>query len=318
MYPFDRSGLVMLICILKVEGIRMESNLTARYFRVSGDGPAPQFTALLKEIVSAPLPAREKDLNPGTLNPVIIRLERFEDLNGGFVAGELIRKQIREIPPEVSDNGLSPIVLSEGGGLGYSSVFVYHRQTGVLGIQSNTAAVTHKRLQYYCGAWNHLANYAFDPVVKQEAWERFNRGLPRKISIKLANPQQLNGLTNSALSVGEAAANLSEILNGPYVTIEVSMGQKKGSLAVNAVRQLVTQLRGFLPGQADVRKLTASVKAEGEEVDEINFLDEFLVYRDTIELPENDHERSYLSRRGALLQNFVVNLTYIQSIYGTN
>lgn len=107
----------------------MDNLVTGKFFIVRPeDNHAPNFLELLRGIRGRDLTDREVDINPGVDNPIIVRLERLDDEDNGFVTGELIRKQTENIPPEANNNGLEPIELSEGGGLAYSSAFVSTRQ----------------------------------------------------------------------------------------------------------------------------------------------------------------------------------------------
>lgn len=292
----------------------MDNSITAKYFRVTGEGTAPLFVNILTELFALAIGDREIDINPGQNNPLIIRLERLDTSRSDFVTGELTRKQIIDIPAEANDAGLQPVQLSQGGGLAYPSAFVYHRQSRVILIQANPIAVSQGRLAHYLYNFNQLASYVFDPVLTTQAWAKFNRGPPRKIVIKLANPSQMIGLTGPANSVAESAANLAEMLEGPTVTIEVSMGQKHGSLARNTVRRIVTSLMGR--SFSEVETLSVSVKPDGEQTEVIDFLHEFLAYKDVLDLPENDHEQSYQIRSGALRHDFASNIAHINSLYG--
>lgn len=292
----------------------MDNTVTAKFFRVTGEAAAPEFVAHLDTIFAKALVDRESDINPGTNNPVIVRLERLAHDDADYVTGELIRKQVRNIPPEANDEGLEPIELSEGGGLGYSSAFIFHRPTRVILIQSNPIAVTYSRLAMYTVTHNPAANYRFDPIPTDEAWDRFNRGLPRKLVVRIASPEAVAGLPAAAGTVAGSAADVSEAMNGAYITIEVSMGNKKGSLDVNAVRNLIRTFRQS--EEVDVRHLSASVKPDGSGTDVIDFLEEYLVFKDVFDLPENDAERSYTMRRDILRNAFGNRLEYIQAHYG--
>jgi hypothetical protein len=127
--------------------------------------------------------AREKNVNAGFPIPIIIRLESLA-LQNNFYSGELIRKQVSNIPPEANDSGLTPISLSEGGGLGLSSAFRYHRPTRVLLIQANTQAVSQTRLNLYLKHVDQNAEYTFDPIPREDAWTWFNSGAPRRLLMR--------------------------------------------------------------------------------------------------------------------------------------
>lgn len=294
---------------------RMDNLVTAKYFQVSGEQNTPDIIDVFSNLNASELKDREKDINPGEQYPIIVRLERLEGEKDGFVVGELIRKQTQNLPPEASDDGLQPITLSEGGGLAYPSAFVYHPETKVILIQSNPIAVSYSRLAHYLMAHDVTANFRFDPVPNIESWQRFNSGLPRKFTIRIASPEQVDGLPETADTVAGSAANIAEATRGAYVTIEVSMGTRRGSLAKESISRIIRYFSGS--SDVDVRSLSASVKSDGSGTDVIDFLKEFLFFKDVFDLPDKDAVRNYEIRRDALRTNFRSRLAYIRSVYGS-
>lgn len=267
----------------------MDNTITARFMRVRKAHPHNMSfpDALAAAIDLGDLHHREKNISINA-TPLIVRLERLVK-RGDYVFGELIRKQISNIPPEANDAGLSPIRLRDGGGLGLSSAFRYHIPTQVLLIQSNAQAVTYGRLIDYLHAVDPLAQYEMDAVPREDAWERFNSGVPRKFKMKIASPTaSITGLENEAEVIGTGVANIGEALRGAYITIEVSMGTKKGSLAKAGVSRVIRALkRADKEHQIDVRQLGVSIKESDGDRDVIDFLDEHLTVREDIDLPED-------------------------------
>lgn len=299
----------------------MDNTVTAKYFKVSADGNgAPDFLEFLREIAGLELAERETDIAWEGQAALIIRLESLANKQQGFYVGELIRKQTENIPPEANDEGLVPIELSDGGGLAYSSAFSFHKPTSTLLIQANPVAVSHTRFRTYLSDRDSNAEYCFEPIVKPNAWERFNEGASRKLAMRIANPEHLPANFNAdAQTVGGAAASIAEALGGPYITIEVSMGTKKGSLTVNAMRRVIQAFQGaHKNNQLDVRMLNAHVKPDEEPKDVIDFLDEFLIFRENFDLPSDAPTRNLQIRANALLADHRTNLAYLTEIYGGN
>jgi hypothetical protein len=112
---------------------------------------------------------RERDINKGFPDPIIIRLERL-DTQHDVLFGEVIRKQVDNIPAEATDAGLTPIVLSDNGGLALSSAFRYHIPTSVLLIQAANLAVSQNRLLLYLKSISERCEYGCNPVPKESAW----------------------------------------------------------------------------------------------------------------------------------------------------
>jgi hypothetical protein len=300
----------------------MDNSLTLKFLRVTPAHPhGIAFHAALEAALALGTPhEREKDVNAGFLDPIIVRLERLQARND-FAFGELIRKQISNIPPEANDEGLSPIQLSDGGGLGLSSAFRYHRPTRVLLIQANNQAVSAGRLNLYLKAVDQNAEYTFDPVAREDAWERFNAGAPRRLIMKIAAPDHIGQLANNALAneaetVGTGLASIGEALRGAVITIDVAMGQKKGSLLKGATERVLRTFRRLgAAGELDIKTLSASVK-DDEKTDLIDFLDEHLVIRDRLDLPEQQPDRNYQVRAAFLETQFNDRLGYLHRLFG--
>jgi hypothetical protein len=298
----------------------MDNSLTLKFLRVTNahaHGVAFH-TALETAMALGDHHARERNVNAGMPDPIIVRLERLQSRND-FISGELIRKQISNIPPEANDDGLTPIRLTEGGGLGLSSAFRYHRPTRVILIQANNQAVSVGRLNLYLKAVDQNAEYVFDPVPRADAWNRFNSGVPRRLVLKVASPSHIpagNALDNEARTVGDGIASISEALRGASITIEVSMGQRRGSLLKGATERVLRTFRRMKrEGEIDVRMLSAAV-TDDDGTDMIDFLDEHLVVRDRLDLPDNDPNRNYELRAAFLEATFNANLGYIHEHYG--
>jgi hypothetical protein len=300
----------------------MDNSVTLKFLRVTNAyGHGIAFPAALDTAMAlGDLHARERDINVGFADPIIIRLERLGAQND-FIFGELIRKQVSNIPPEANDDGLSPIELSDGGGLGISSAFRYHRPTRVLLIQANNQAVSAGRLNLYLKAVDANAEYTIDPVARADAWERFNTGLPRRLVIKIASPERIGTLENNVLggesgTIGEGIASIGEALRGAVITIDVSMGQRKGSLFKGATERVLRKFRALgNAGTLDVKMLSASIK-DDDGTDLIDFLDEHLVVRDRLDLPDGNPEENYNRRAAFLEATFNAQLAYLHGLYG--
>lgn len=297
----------------------MDNSLTLKFFRVDKTyGHGISFEQALNGAFALGTPVqREKNINAGFPDPIIVRLEQLAANNDNdFISGELIRKQIDNIPPEANDDGLVPIQLANGAGLGLSSAFRYHRPTRVLLIQANNQAVSAPRLNLYLNCVNQNAEFTFEPLARPDAWARFNQGLPRKLLLKIASPDHVADFQNEADTVGTGIANIGEALRGAYITIEVSMGRKRGNLLKGATERIIRAFsRADRDGQLDVKTLSASVSDE-EGTDVIDFLDEHLVVKDRLDLPDGDPAANYRLRADFLQNSFQQHLDYIHRLYG--
>ena len=301
-----------------LEGI-MDNLVTLKFFRVlPANGHTPVFADALATIGVLDLPDREQNLNPGVGNDTIVRLEQYEAGQDGMISGEFIRKQVSGIPPEATDDGLAPIELSDGGGLGYSSVFCFHEPTSTILLQAHPLAVTASKLRLYLTlAQNAGYIYNVDSVVKESAWIRYADGVPRKFVVKIATPQNSHGLDGSAETVREGLAIIGEAMDAPYIKIEVSMGTKRGQLNPGVVQSAIQGLLGGNSDQEiDLRQLKASVKKEGEEVDLIDFLEEHLKDRTVLDLSDRNVDQNFAVRLAHARNIMAINLPYLAERYG--
>jgi hypothetical protein len=94
------------------------------------------------------------------------------------------------------------------------------------------------------------------------------------------------------------------------------MGRRQGSLLKDATERVLSAFtRLSREGRADVKVLSASV-ADNDGSDSIDFLDEHLIVRDSLDLPDGDPERNYRLRADFLSLSFNNNLPYIHELYG--
>ena len=167
----------------------LDSRITAKFFRINSEnGAAPAFEAAMKNIINAAQTpkGREKELGP----EVVIRLERLTE-EQNYICGEVVRKQVANIPQEANDDGLTPLALSDGAGLGHSIAFRYNSALRVIAIQFDRRAVSVARFLRYVGLWNEGAYYKAYPLVRGDAWERYNKGTLRKFEFQIAAPSAL-------------------------------------------------------------------------------------------------------------------------------
>jgi hypothetical protein len=158
------------VCKSKFWETILDANISARFFRISaGASNVTDFPDLLLQIASKPIANREYDI---TETGVIVRLERC-DADGEFIDGEFCRKQMTNIPPQAGPDGLTPMALPDGQGLGHLAAFRYHRPTRVILLQNNRQCVTTHRVALYVMRLNAAAIHAFSPILREDALERF-------------------------------------------------------------------------------------------------------------------------------------------------
>lgn len=290
----------------------MDQQVTIRYFTVESVGAhGIAFEAALQAAMDlGEIPhERERDVTNG----VTVRLEALERRQGLYI-GEVVRVQRENIPPEAQDHALIPLTI---GGLGHSVAFAYDPQSTVLAIQFDTRGVSVSRFMSYLAAVSPGARYHYEAVVNEDAWDRYNRGEPRSLTVAIANPQNLPNVEGEVSSVIQSSKRLAEIAHAPVITISVSMGHIRRR---NLLRGFVDNvIRTFTEGDAadaDVQKLRVKSKQPDLPSDEIDFINDLSRDQETLELPSNDHAVNIERRLAFVLRSFRPRLAGLREMYG--
>ncbi|MEM0948373.1 MAG: DUF6731 family protein [Pseudomonadota bacterium] len=290
------------------------AKVTVRFFKIEkAHQNAPDLDAALKAAFELGDKAadRERQVFDQTL-----RLERLST-DQTFYAGEVVKKQTDDIPPEANDNGLERLTLSEGGGVGHCIAFRYSVALRALAIQFDNRKVSVNRLLAYLREIDPTYDYRAEPIVRGDAWEKYNRGLPTKLELEIAQPQDLSVVEGKAASVIEATRNLADATNGPVISVTVKMGRRKGSLAKDTIDAILNHFSTGTGGSEDVRRLQVTASDEdGAEV--INFLNDLLRESRDIDVPEGDPEGHYERRQRWLKTCFDAHFEYISKVYGSS
>lgn len=273
----------------------MDRRVSIRFYDVDRHNQNdPTLANVLREISEVErLTDREKDLD----EDFRLRLERLEDdQNGSAIMGEITRIQTTNFPSEVHPDGTQP--LSVGGPLGHGIIFRYNIEHGVIGIQHEPRVASLSRFLDYLNQMFSGANFDVRPKVREDQWRRFNDGATRKLKIRVASPRDLAAVEGVNQTTTSGIAQLAQTYNAPEITVEVSMGQRKGALSDAARHTVQGLLRLASLNQIDLRGMKATTKtAEGVPSEEIDFLEELVKETDRLELPDNDPARSYEIRK---------------------
>ena len=139
--------------------------------------------------------------------------------------------------------------------------------------------------------------------MSDDVWARMDQHPLRKLTIGIASPSDLANIENAGSSVADSFRRMGEAYEAPSITVELSMGHRKGSLgefAKGAARQIHNL---FQQDEVDLRKLGVTVETEeGAPNDEINLIEEILARKSELDFPDNDPERSYQLRRDWLIE----------------
>ena len=271
----------------------MDTNVSVRFYRISKpeDG-RPDFHELLLKAVDGTTPgAREAAIG----SEVTIRLESCTQFNGR-IEGDFCRVQKLNIPPQAGTDGLLPVTLEDGHGLGHLAAFNYDPATRVLALQTNRQSASTNRIGLYLAARNAADIFVFQPVLTKDAMDRFKDKKPRSFTVTFAGVQNLEALDDDALAAARGAKMIAEAYDGVRVTVKVSVGRsKKKFLSKDALLKSL----GLLSDADGVKKLSASVSDNGDN-EEINFLKEHLQDSTEVTLSSDDPDKNYEQRRNIL------------------
>lgn len=290
------------------------ANVTVRFFKIEKvHGSAPDLEVALQNAYSSGGKAceREKSVVGHTL-----RLERLAQDNT-FYDGEIVRKQTGDIPPEANDNGLQKLAVSEGGGIGHCIAFRYSVALQAIAIQFDNRAVSINRLLAYLREFDPSYDYRAEAMVRRDAWEKYNRGLPTKFTLTVAQPQNLEAVEGDVGSVIESTRTLAEIADGPVITVEIKMGRRKGSLAKGAIDGVLKYFTSGKGATEDVRALSVT-SANEDSSEAINFLNDLLRESRNVEVPEGDPDAHYKKRCSWITTCFSIHFDYIKEVYGAS
>lgn len=288
--------------------------VTVRFFKIEKANPAaPDLDAALNAAFGLGQSAAERERS---VFDQTLRLERL-DADQTFYAGEIVKKQTVDIPPEANNEGLQKLSLSEGGGVGHCIAFRYSVALQTIAIQFDNRKVSINRLLAYLRDIDPAYDYRAEAIVRSDAWEKYNRGLPTKLELEIAQPQNLAVVEGDVKSVIEATRDLAEVTDGPVISITVKMGRRKGSLAKETIDSVLSYFSTGPGGTEDVRKLrVTSSDEDGSEI--INFLKDLLRESRDVNVPEGDPDGHYESRRRWLETCFRMHFDYISRVYGSS
>lgn len=260
----------------------MDARVVARFYKVTEPAGARDFHDLLLAEMQEPLAGnREKDLSEG----VTVRLEDCR-LVDGFLEGQFCRVQTVNVPPQADENGLTPIPLGNGG-LGHLAAFRYHPDSRILLLQQNVQSATPQRVSLYVAGANPAHIFHLEPVLSEDAWDRFRAGNTRAFTVRFAGADNLAALDDQDVSAAQGARMIAEAYDGVQVTIEVSVGRSRHR-RLDPAR--VLQDLGRLVGIGATDKLTAKIEGDDQPLD---LLHEHLRVQDDLDLVANDPAANY-------------------------
>jgi hypothetical protein len=296
------------------EGMEMDALVAARFYRLLPEkGLLPDFADTLLTQMDSPVQLRERDLGTG----LMFRVENCT-ADGEFIDGQFCRKQMDNIPPQAGPLGLAPIRLDRDQGLGHLCAFRFHRPTSIMLLQTNMLSATPNRVTAYVRILlNGAGTYFFEPVLRQDALDRFKDRKLRGFTVSFASPTNLEALDDQGLASARGAKLLVEAFNGLELSITVKAGREKKKKRFLNFETTKREINALLNSGADIDKL--EVQADPTHDDDsrnIDFLEEHLKCRAELELSDVSPEKNYGIRRDFLKSEFDTRLPYLLKHFG--
>jgi len=293
----------------------VSTQISVRYYKLHDDEVVP-FEARLKKLAAKPKAKREINIADNEAVPFYVRLEELDLSEKPLVCGQFVRRTLIDHPPEATKDGLLALKLGAGSGLGYPAAFAYLPKLKVIALEYSPRVLSLSRVLLYVNMSSGQGKISARPIPNQQAWDRYAKGKPRKLTITLANPENLAAVEGDVSGVLSATSKLNEIFDAPVITIEVSMGHKKGSLNSDYVEKILNFFTVGAGRKADVRNLRASVRPDdGSKTDDLDFLSELLTSRNDLDISD-DPVKSYEIRKAFVRTELKKHIPYIKQVYG--
>lgn len=225
----------------------------------------------------------------------VLRLEHLEDDGADAVIGEFTRCQGTNLPAEIDGPTRKALTAKN---LGHSIVFRYNHKLAVLGVQYDTKVISPGRILDYLSAFNASAQYSMEPRINKDAWKKFNSGQTRKLVMRIANPTDLKDVEVQGNAAGQSIKAMAEAYDAPSITIEISMGRRKGGLS-KAIRGLADTFSKLGNPEVHVEKLSA-VTVVDDASEPIDLIEDRVTIKDTISIDDRDPDKNYQVKKNYL------------------
>jgi hypothetical protein len=198
---------------------------------------------------------------------------------GPLLLGEIVKVRMNDLPNKVSRTTGVPadLGLRADEGIGRQAHFLFDPHRRALLLQRDRD-VHHPAFREGV-AQPANADFILSLIFKQDALERLNRmQVVRKVSFRLARPQNAAAFRDFAPSVGHAMDLMNEN-NGLFIDVNISVGkQREVSLARQAVLNFTRELVGRRG--VEVRKVVVSGREDPDSAIEIiDLFEDRLIYK---------------------------------------
>jgi hypothetical protein len=251
---------------------------------------------------------------------VPIRLQEIRKINAHWL-GDMVKIRMDGIPPKTKLTGRQEdIDLDDDEGLGEETAFLFDTRTGVLVFQRNKFAVSATAFAHYLVLMCGVEDVGLRPALRSDAMARLQTFTQhRKLEIAIAGLNNLRLFRGAGRGV-EELVTLSNEFQAPSISLTVSMGHNKGTLAkvkdcVESLIETFQQAGGA--GPTPITKILVSGK-EGEDqpTEIIDLLEDRMVDLEKVDLGR-DHEVSRNARQGALNAAFLKRKAELENLFAS-
>lgn len=274
----------------------MLRDVSARYWSLEPTYPGITFAEILSTIFETGDPgAREIEIEAD----YSVRLERLEKVDR-FLIGEVCRVQRENIPPAASKDGMSPMRLADGEGIGHRSTFISDAEgSSVLWHQDQMACTPVKFATYL----SHFGNPSYKtkptPYAVSDVWTELKSAKEvRAFSIKVQPEENLSLFDDGQSPLMELARASVTAYHGHSIEISITAGAKSKLDKENVTRTML-QVLGF-KGTRKAKAVVAGV--EGQFL--LDFLNLHRAETGKIERFSEDVDADWRARKTFLLANY--------------
>lgn len=293
----------------------MDRDVRCFFYRLeTPEQPNQGFEELIRAVAQiAPGAGRERLVSGATL----LRLERLEEV-GDFIFGDFTRKQTENLPSEIPPDGEAEALdLDEGAGLGHSTVFRYHRRQRILCVEKNRNGTSVRNIMQYL---RHAgpSDIRYLPVLTADAFIKLQRSEPKRLVVRVAEPEHLEAIEDTSRSVFNTIGALKTSFGGAKITIDITVGREQTPLnRINVIRVIGDLINNYQEGTGRIDKIRAFAKEDDEEDTELlDFIKAHLQYSDKVDLAPNDPDIRFERKQGVLAAAFDANTEALRAQFG--
>lgn len=274
----------------------MEKSVTLRFYTVRRTiEHKPALADVLRLIAQRSIADRESRVGDENF---LVRLEDFvetaDEMHGQFVRGQSGNRPGRMLP-----DGTGNLPFHEP--LGHGIAFRYRFRDGLLAVQFDPKILSPSKIMEYLYQQEPRAEYNLRPIMRKDAWERFEALPLRKLEVAIAGHPNPHDLENNDQPVWRNAAMIKDAYGADTVRFQISMGHRRGALADAAKDILREAFRRHLNGEDDIRAIKGVMETgDGLPNDEIDLMGALFDVKEDLHFDGDDFPRFYSLRRDLL------------------